>query len=212
MIQGSPICGTPHLHFQFPSCSGLKWPSCGISPWQTPRYSNPHDPVNTEVQPRMPHACPHLAAPVVEVPKVLVRGEVRTVRSLGLGSLLQKKQIFFSAKSRPFPMEYQWISSSSSWLGGQTYPNISKNHSSFASFTIIHLATWRTQWSFHSNGITQTSEGAGIPWIRLGGTGRTGAHILIIFPLILNTLQKPWFSRRFTLIWDQLGGGEYWGN
>ena len=24
---------------------------------------------------RMPHACPHLAAPVVEVPKVLVRGE-----------------------------------------------------------------------------------------------------------------------------------------
>ena len=25
---------------------------------------------------RMPHACPHLAAPVVEVPKVLVRGEV----------------------------------------------------------------------------------------------------------------------------------------
>ena len=30
---------------------------------------------------RMPHACPHLAAPVVEVPKVLVRGEAKIGRN-----------------------------------------------------------------------------------------------------------------------------------
>lgn len=30
---------------------------------------------------RMPHACPHLAAPVVEVPKVLVRGEAWSGRN-----------------------------------------------------------------------------------------------------------------------------------